>query len=63
MFYANVQSLQQKLSVSDVVLPRKRKAPKRYSDGSEGFHSETPLDMYRVAYFEAIELAIATMKD
>ena len=57
------QSLQQKLGVSDAVLPRKQKAPKRYSDGSDGFHSETPQDMYRVAYFEAIELAIVTIKD
>ena len=63
VFYASVESLKQKLGVSDAVLPRKRKAPKRYSDSREGFHSETPQDMYRVAYFEAIDLAIATIKD
>ena len=63
VFYASVEALQQKLGVSDAVLPRKRKAPKRHSDGSEGFHSETPQDMYRVAYFEAVDLAIATIKD
>ena len=63
VFYASVESLQQKLGVIDAVLPRKRKAPKRYSDGSEGFHSEIPQDMYLFAHFEARDLAIATIKD
>ena len=63
VFYGSVESLHQKLGVSGAVLPRKQKVPKRYSDGSEGFHSETPQDMYRVAYFEAIDLSIAAIKD
>jgi len=44
--------------------PRRWKAPRRYSDGdSDGSHSETAEDMYRVAYFEAIDMAISTVQD
>ena len=45
-------------------LPWKRKAPKRYEIGTEeGSHSTTVEDQYHQAYFEVLDLAIASISD
>jgi len=38
--------LQQEFEVNDPVLPRKRKALRRYKDGSEGHFHESPKDLF-----------------
>ena len=46
------------------VLPRKRRAPQRFEVGTgEGSHSSTVEDHYRQAYFEVLDLAIASISD
>ena len=46
------------------VLPRKRRAPARFEIGTgEGSHSATVEDHYRQAYFEVLDLAIASITD
>ena len=46
------------------VLPRKRRAPQRFEVGTgEGSHSSTVEDHYRHAYFEVLDLAIASISD
>ena len=50
--------------VNDPVLPRKRKVPQRYDDGSAPpeFHS-TPKDFYRQTYYEALDLIVQSISD
>ena len=46
------------------VLPRKKKAPRRFEIGTEeGSHSATVEDHYRRGYFEVLDLAIAGISD
>ena len=46
------------------VLPRKRRAPARFEIGTgEGSHSANVEDHYRQAYFEVLDLAIASITD
>ena len=50
--------------VNDTVLPRKRKVPQRYDDGSAPpeFHS-TPKDFYRQTQYEALDLIVQSISD
>ena len=52
------------LEVSDPVLPRNRKVPKRFEEGSAPaeFHS-TPKDLYRQVYYEALNLLVQAIGD
>ena len=47
------------LDVRDPVLPRRRKLPQRYEEGSAPaeFHS-SPKDAYRQSYYEALDLLV-----
>ena len=46
------------------MLPRKRRAPQRFEVCTgEGSHSSTVDDHYRQAYFEVLDLAIASISD
>ena len=53
-----------KWNVEEPLLPRKRKMPKRFEQGmgEASFHT-TAKDLYRQAYFEAIDLAVSSIKD
>ena len=63
-FYTLVESLQQKFDVNEAVLPHNRKVPRRYEEGqATGFHSKTAADLYRVAYFEALDLAVYAINE
>ncbi|XP_065191926.1 zinc finger MYM-type protein 1-like [Sycon ciliatum] len=63
-FYALVTALQGKLDVDEPVLPRRRKVPRRFEDGqAAGTHPERAEDLYRVAYFEALDLAVSSIQE
>ena len=52
------------LEVNNPVLPRQRKRPRRYEDDSaEGEFPDKIEDLYRVVYFEAIDLIVNGIKD
>ena len=56
---------QQRLEVSDPVLPRKRKLPARYEEGSrDSYHNpRNAKEYYQPRYYEALDLAIAGIKE
>jgi hypothetical protein len=62
-FFGLVQTLREKLGVDEAALPRQRKLPKRYDDGAPGFHNVSVEQLYRTAYFEAIDLSITSIRD
>lgn len=64
LFWAKVLRLISELDVSEPSLPRRRKHPRRYEEGdAEPEFSETVEDLYRKAYFEALDLVIECIKD
>ena len=63
-FLATVQSLCTTVGADQPCLPRKRKVPRRIDDGSgDSYSSETAEEHYRLQYFEAIDLAVESIKD
>lgn len=63
-FWTTVQSQSDRVDVNEPVVPRRRKAPKRYETGDGiGYHPETVQTVFRPKYFEAIDLAMASVKD
>ena len=54
----------EELSVSEPQLPRQRKFPRRYDDGSSsGDYTPTPKADFKPAYFEAIDLIINCIQE
>ena len=55
--------IQENLDVSLPTLPRKRRAPERFREGSGGvfFHDDAK-QYYRVQYFEALDLVLNFVK-
>ncbi len=63
-FFASVECLRTEAGVEQPLLPRKRKVPRRIDDGNGGgYFSETVEEHYRMQYFEAVDLAVASIKD
>jgi hypothetical protein len=59
-----LQSESDLVDVNDPNVPRKRKAPTRFEMGhGVGNHPFTVQDVFRPKYFEAIDLAIASVKE
>ena len=64
LFWTKVKKMASDLEVNNPVLPRQRKRPRRYEDGSaEGAFPDKVEDLYRVVYFEAIDLIVNCIKD
>ena len=63
LFWEKVEIGRCSFAIKDPCLPRKRKVPQRYESGSgeAHFHS-TAKDWFRQLYFEAFDLALATIK-
>lgn len=53
-FYEDVLDAASKLKIGEPLLPRNRRAPRRFDNGSEPHHYGTPKDYYRRQYFEAV---------
>lgn len=64
LFWTNVMQLREEKGVDEPVLPRKRKVPARFEEGSAvGHHPDTPQDLYRRDYFECLDLIVACIRD
>ena len=63
-FFDLIESLCTSAGVEQPSLPRKRKVPRRIDDGNGGdYFSETVEEHYVLQYFEAIDLAVSSIKD
>ena len=64
LFWDKVEMVRNDLDVEEATLPRKRKAPQCYRQGTvePEFH-DTVKDFYRQLYFEAIDLAVISIND
>ena len=63
-FFLLVHCFCERTNTNPPVLPRKRRAPQCFEVGTgEGSHSSTVEDHYRQAYFEVLDLAIASISD
>ena len=63
LFYANILKSKENLpDISPPVMPRKRRAPQRFEIGEgEPSYVAHPRDMYRIIFFEAIDLLVAAI--
>ena len=60
LFWQKVTKLAAELDVDEPALPRQRKRPRRYEDGTgEAHFSENVKDFFRHIYFEALDLVIS----
>ena len=63
-FWDSVQTKLNDVHVSEPVLPRRRKTPRRLEVGTgESHFPETVQDYYRAQYFEALDLLTSCIKD
>ena len=64
LFWEKVNRMAGEVDISDPVLPRKRKVPQCFEEGSAPpeFHS-TPKDLYRQVYYEALDLLVQAIGD
>ena len=62
LFWKKVTTVAEKLNLEPPSLPRQQKRPKRYESGlaAAEFH-DTARTYYKVAYFEALDLVIASI--
>ena len=60
-FYRDVITASEGIT-DEPVLPRRRKPPARFDDGAPSFHPSTPEDLYRVKYFEALDVVCQEIK-
>ena len=64
LFWQNVLLLQESTEVHGPSLPRKRRAPARFEEGSSlGYQPTTPKDFYRQQYFECLDMCMSCIKD
>ena len=61
LFWKKAELRRSEWNVEEPQLPRRRKTPRRYDEGSEGTFSTTVEDLYRPVYFEVIDLAVSSI--
>ena len=62
-FWQRVTITADELDVSKAALPRRRKMPRRFDEGSAPFYPLTVKDHYRAIYFEALDLITSCIDD
>ena len=63
-FWGLVERTRESLNVCEPVLPRRRKRPRRYEDGTaEPYQPDEPKVYYRQIYFQSIDAAVVTIRD
>ena len=62
-FYESVVKNANDLQIGEPMLPRYRKAPRRYDDGSHQFAFSDPRSYYRHKHFEACDLSAQELND
>ena len=65
LFWEHTLMRQAKIDVNDPVLPRKRKTPARFEQGSSTTYTsfESPKDLYRQKYYNAYDFVISAIQD
>ena len=63
MFWRRVCDSSEALDVKEPALPRRRKLPRRFDEGSSPSFPETIEEHYRMIYFEALDLITSCIKD
>ena len=64
LFWKKVTTAAEKLNLEPPSLPRQRKRPKRYESGlAEAEFHDAAHTYYRVAYFEGLDLMIASIQE
>ncbi len=63
-FWEKVVHIRESMGLNEPSLPRKRKTPARFQVGDgDGYIPSSPKDEYRRKYFEALDLAVATIEE
>ena len=63
LLWEKVLKIKEEVDVGDPQLPRKRKVPRRYEEGmAESEYPHSPKDEYRRIYFEALDLAVSSIR-
>ncbi len=63
-FWSVVEQTRQTFDVSEPTLPRRRKRPRRYEDGTAEPYQPDDLKLhYRQIYFQSIDAAVVTIQD
>ena len=62
-FYESVVKNAQALQIGEPMLPRYRRAPLRYDDGSPQYTFSDPRSFYRQKYFESCDLLVQELND
>ena len=64
LFWEKLENRRECLEIDEPCLPRKRKVPKRFEDGdAEAEFPKSPADYYRRIYFEALDLAVVSIRN
>lgn len=63
LFWQKITASAEELDIEKSSLPRRRKAPRRYDDGSSSTFPESVEDHYRRVYFEALDLIVSCTED
>jgi len=63
LFWEKVKAMAVESSVDEPKLPQQRKQPKWYKEGAPPEFLSTAKDLYRVVYYEALDLIVQTIKD
>ena len=63
LFWERILLLQKELAVNDPVLPRIRKAPRRFDTGGASYFLESPKELYRKEYYSVLNLVVNYTKD
>lgn len=64
LFFQHLQKLQSFTDTEEPYLPQRKRAPKRLQVGDGiGYHADNVEEFYRNQYYEALDLAIVSIKD
>ena len=64
LFWKLIKQKASDLNNNEPVLPRQRKWPRKYEDGTnEGDFLESVEDLYRRMYFEALDIVVCGIKE
>ncbi len=64
LFFEHLQKLQSCKGTEEPYIPRRKRAPKRFEIGDGiGYHADSVEEFYKNQYYEALDLAIVSIKD
>ena len=64
LFFQHLQQLQLSTDTEEPYIPRRKRAPRRFEIGDGiGYHAASVEEFYKTQYYEALDLATASIKD